>query len=406
MSNKQLRSIKDLGNLDGKKVLVRSDFNVPLDGTKITDDGRIKASLPTIKTLLDANAQVIICAHLGRPKGTPEEKYSLKPVAKRLSELSGVDVVIAEDTVGDSANEAVKNMKNGDIVLLENLRFNPGETSKDEAERGEFAKQLAGLADVYISDGFGVVHRKQASVYDVAKLLPSAAGLLVEKEIVELSKVTDNPEHPYIVVLGGAKVSDKLNVIENLLPKADTILIGGGMSYTFLKSQGYDIGTSLLEEDMIDTAKRIVEESKEGGAKVVLPVDVVMAEEFDADAGAETADVDALEKTEYGAKATGMDVGERTSELFAKEIAKAKTIFWNGPLGVFEFKKFANGTTALAEAIKDSDAFSVIGGGDSASAVRNLGFADSDFGHISTGGGASLELLEGKELPGIAVLQD
>ncbi|MFT4147439.1 MAG: phosphoglycerate kinase [Micrococcaceae bacterium] len=406
MAEKKLRSIDDLGDLSSKKVLLRSDFNVPLDGTTITDDGRIRASLPTIQKLLDENAQVIICAHLGRPEGKPDAQYSLAPVAQRLEELLGKKVTFAHDTVGTSAQTAIKKMQDGDIVLLENLRFNPGEASKDDAEREAFAQQLAELADDYVSDGFGVVHRKQASVYEIAKLLPSAAGLLVQKEIEELRRCTDNPQQPYVVVLGGSKVSDKLKVIENLLPKADALLIGGGMSFTFLKAQGHQVGKSLIEDDMVDTAQKFLEESKQGGAKIVLPVDIVMASEFNKDADYAVADVDSLEDTKLGPDAMGLDNGPKTGKKFATEIAKAKTIFWNGPMGVFEFPNFANGTKDVAEAIKDSNAFSVIGGGDSASAVRNLGFKDSDFGHISTGGGASLELLEGKELPGIEVLEN
>ena len=396
-----MKTIESLGDLKGKRVLVRSDFNVPLDADKnITDDGRIQAALPTLKTLLGAGAKVIIVAHLGRPKGKVNPDFSLAPVAKRLAEVTGVHVTLAEDTVGPSARAAVADLKDGEIVLLENVRFNAAETSKDDAERAAFAKELAALGDVFVSDGFGVVHRKQASVYDVAKLLPAAAGLLVRKEIESLGRAVNNPERPYTVVLGGSKVSDKLGVIANLLGKADRLLIGGGMAYTFMVAQGHGVGTSLLEKDQVDTVKGYLATAKERGVELLLPVDTVVAPEFKADAPATVVPSDAIPADQMG-----LDIGPRTRELFAQAIASSKTVVWNGPMGVFEFPAFAAGTKAVAEAISASDAFSVIGGGDSAAAVRTLGFDVSTFSHISTGGGASLELLEGKTLPGIAVLE-
>ena len=396
-----MKTIESLGDLKGKRVLVRSDFNVPLDADKnITDDGRIQAALPTLKTLLGAGAKVIIVAHLGRPKGKVNPDFSLAPVAKRLAEVTGAHVTLAEDTVGPSAKAAVAELKDGEIVLLENVRFNAAETSKDDAERAAFAAELAALADVFVSDGFGVVHRKQASVYDVAKLLPAAAGLLVRKEIESLGRAVNNPERPYTVVLGGSKVSDKLGVIANLLGKADRLLIGGGMAYTFMVAQGHGVGTSLLEKDQVDTVKGYLATAKERGVELLLPVDTVVAPEFKADAPATIVPSDAIPDDQMG-----LDIGPKTRELFAQAIASSKTVVWNGPMGVFEFPAFAAGTKAVAEAISASDAFSVIGGGDSAAAVRTLGFDVSTFSHISTGGGASLELLEGKTLPGIAVLE-
>ena len=396
-----MKTIESLGDLSGKSVLVRSDFNVPLDADKnITDDGRIRAALPTLKLLLDAGAKVVVVAHLGRPKGKVNPDYSLAPVAKRLEELAGVKVTLASDTVGEGAKAAVAEAKPGEIVLLENVRFNAAETSKDDAEREAFAKELASLADVFVSDGFGVVHRKQASVYDVAKLLPAATGLLVAKEIESLGKAVNNPERPYVVVLGGSKVSDKLGVIANLLSKADKLIVGGGMAYTFLAAKGYEVGTSLLEKDQIDTVKGYIETAEKNGVELLLPVDTVVAPYFGADAPATV-----VPSTEIPADQMGLDIGPKTRELFADAIKSAKTVVWNGPMGVFEFPAFAEGTKAVAKAMSESDAFSVIGGGDSASAVRNLGFDESTFSHISTGGGASLELLEGKVLPGIAVLE-
>ncbi len=396
-----LRTIDSLGDLDGKTVLVRSDFNVPLKDGVITDDGRIRAALPTIKRLLDSGAKVVVAAHLGRPGGKVNPDFSLAPVAARLSELLGTDVVLADDVTGDSAKAAVAAAAPGDVVLLENVRFDPRETSKVDAEREELAAEYAALADAFVSDGFGVVHRKQASVYDVAELLPSAAGELVFKEIDSLSKATDNPERPYVVILGGSKVSDKLGVIANLLTKADALLIGGGMAYTFLKAQGNEVGKSLLEEDQIDTVKGYLETAKKNGVEIVLPVDTVVAPEFAPDAPATVVPV-----TEIPADQMGLDIGPATSELFAEYILKAKTIAWNGPMGVFEFEAFADGTKAVAGALEKTEGFTVVGGGDSAAAVRLLGFDENKFSHISTGGGASLELLEGKTLPGIAILED
>lgn len=396
-----MRTIESLGDLKGKRVLVRSDFNVPLDGETITDDGRIRAALPTLTKLVEAGAKVIVMAHLGRPKGQVKPEFSLAPVAKRLGELVDVPVKLAKDITGESAKEEVANLAEGEILLLENVRFDPRETSKVDAEREEFANELAELGDAFVSDGFGVVHRKQTSVYDIAKKLPSAAGLLVFKEIDSLSKATDNPARPYAVVLGGSKVSDKLGVIANLLKKADILLIGGGMAFTFLKAKGYEVGKSLLEEDQLETVKSYMDEAKERGVDLVLPVDVVVAPEFDKDATPTVVDADAIPADQMG-----LDIGPKSQKLYAKKIATAKTVAWNGPMGVFEFPAFAEGTKAVARALSEGDAFSVVGGGDSAAAVRRLDLDESTFSHISTGGGASLELLEGKTLPGIAVLED
>jgi phosphoglycerate kinase len=395
-----MKTIEDLGDLRGKRVLVRSDFNVPLDGTTITDDGRIRAALPTLQRLLDAGARVVVTAHLGRPKGEPDAKYSLAPVAARLGELLGQDVTLAQDVVGESAQATVAGLQDGQIALLENIRFDARETSKDDAVRGELADELAQLADAFVSDGFGVVHRKQASVYDVALRLPHAAGNLVLAEVEALRKAVEDPERPYVVVLGGSKVSDKLGVIANLLTKADKLLIGGGMMFTFLKAQGHEVGASLLEEDQVETVKGYLAQAQESGVEIVLPVDVVAADGFAADAPHETVDADKIP-----AGKMGLDIGPRSGELFREAILGAKTIAWNGPMGVFEFDAFAAGTKAVAQALVDTDGFSIVGGGDSAAAVRRLGFDEAGFGHISTGGGASLELLEGKTLPGIAVLE-
>ena len=396
-----MRTIDTLGDLRGKRVLVRSDFNVPLKDGAITDDGRIRAALPTLKTLADAGAKVVVLAHLGRPKGKVDPAFSLAPVAARLAELSGLKVTLASDTVGDSARQTVASLGEGEVALLENVRFDARETSKVDAEREELAREYAKLGDAFVSDGFGVVHRKQASVYDIAKLVPSAAGLLVLKEIESLSKVTEDPERPYGVVLGGSKVSDKLGVIANLLKKADMLFIGGGMAFTFLAAQGHSVGKSLLEEDQIETVKGYIAEAAERGVDLVLPIDVVVAPEFAADAPATVVKVDAIPDDQMG-----LDIGPESAKLFADKLAGAKTVAWNGPMGVFEFDSFAGGTRAVAEALSTGTMFSVIGGGDSAAAVRLLGFDESTFSHISTGGGASLELLEGKVLPGIAVLED
>lgn len=396
-----MRTIESLGDLKGKRVLVRSDFNVPLDGQTITDDGRIRAALPTLNKLVESGAKVIVMAHLGRPKGEFKPEFSLAPVAKRLGELVPGNVFLAKDITGPSAKQEVAKLNDGDILLLENVRFDPRETSKVDAEREEFASELAELADAFVSDGFGVVHRKQASVYDIAKKLPSAAGLLVLKEIQSLSKATDNPERPYAVVLGGSKVSDKLGVIANLLKKADMLLIGGGMAFTFLKAKGYEVGKSLLEEEQLATVKGYIDEAQERGVDLVLPIDIVVAPEFSKDATPTVVDADAIPADQMG-----LDIGPKSQELYASKIASAKTVAWNGPMGVFEFENFAGGTKAVARALSEGDCFSVVGGGDSAAAVRLLGFDESTFSHISTGGGASLELLEGKTLPGIAVLED
>lgn len=399
-----LRTLSSLGSLAGKRVLVRCDLNVPLKDGVITDDGRIRASLPTLNALLDQGARVVVMSHLGRPDGSPEAKYSLEPAAIRLGELLGKSVAFATDTVGDSAKATVSALADGQIAVLENLRFNPGETSKDEAERGAFAAQLAELGDVLVSDGFGVVHRKQASVYDLAKLVPSAAGLLIETELDVLDRLTENPERPYTVVLGGSKVSDKLGVISHLLPRVDTILVGGGMVFTFLAAQGYKVGASLLEVDQLDTVRGYIADAQARGVKIILPTDIVMASKFGADAEHVVAPADALEDTSFGATGMGLDIGPETGKAFAEQIKASKTVFWNGPAGVFEIPAFAEGTRAIAQALTEVDGLSVVGGGDSAAAVRILGFADDQFGHISTGGGASLEFLEGKRLPGLEVL--
>ncbi|BDZ61147.1 phosphoglycerate kinase [Demequina sediminis] len=396
-----MKTIDSLGDLAGKKVLVRSDLNVPLDGTTITDDGRVRASVPTIQKLLDAGAAVIVTAHLGRPKGEPEAKYSLAPAAARLSELLERPVTLAEDLVGESAKAVVAALEPGQVAMLENVRFDARETSKVDEDREALAAELAAFADAFVSDGFGVVHRKQASVYDIAKVLPAAAGTLVEKEVVSLSKAVTDPARPYAVVLGGSKVSDKLGVIANLLTKADRLLIGGGMVFTFLAAKGYGVGKSLLEEDQIETVKGYLATAEENGVEIVLPTDIVAATAFAADADAVVVAADAIP-----ADRLGLDIGPDSAALFASKLSDAKTIVWNGPMGVFEFEAFANGTKAVAQAMIDSDGFSVVGGGDSAAAVRLLGFDEAGFGHISTGGGASLELLEGKVLPGLAVLED
>ncbi|WP_449408483.1 phosphoglycerate kinase [Microbacterium maritypicum] len=399
-----LRTLDSLGSLEGKRVIVRCDLNVPLRDGIITDDGRVRASLPTLNALINAGARVVVCSHLGRPDGAPDPQYSLAPVAQRLSELLGKPVAFARDTVGESAHEAVDSLEDGGVVVIENLRFNPGETSKDDAERGAFAAQLAELGDVLVSDGFGVVHRKQASVYDLAELVPSAAGLLIAAELDVLDRLTDNPERPYAVVLGGSKVSDKLGVISHLLPRVDRILVGGGMLFTFLKAQGHPVASSLLEEDQLDTVRGYIAEAQERGVELVLPTDVVVASSFSADAEHEVAAADAIEETAFGASGIGLDIGPATAARFAEVIRGSKTVFWNGPMGVFEFSAFASGTKTVAQALTEVDGLSVVGGGDSAAAVRQLGFADDRFGHISTGGGASLEFLEGKKLPGLEVL--
>jgi phosphoglycerate kinase len=398
-----MKTLDDLGDVRGKRVLVRSDLNVPLDGTTITDDGRVRASVPTIQALRDRGARVVVCAHLGRPKGSPEARYSLAPVAARLSELLDAPVSFATDTVGDDANNVVDGLEDGDVALLENLRFNPGETSKDDAERGRFADDLASLADLYVDDAFGAVHRKHASVYDVPQRLPHAAGGLVLDEVDVLHRLTTDPDRPYAVVLGGAKVSDKLAVVDNLLGMADRLLIGGGMAYTFLKAQGHEVGTSLLEEDQVDAVRGYLDRARDEGVEIVLPVDVVAATEFSADAGTEVVSVEEIPPDRMG-----LDIGPDSARLFTERLADCRTVFWNGPMGVFEMAPFAAGTAAVAEALTAITArggLTVVGGGDSAAAVRQLGFAEDGFSHISTGGGASLEYLEGRELPGLTALE-
>jgi phosphoglycerate kinase len=399
-----VKSVKDLGELSGTRVLIRCDFNVPLDGETITDDGRIRAALPTLTFLKDAGAKVVIMAHLGRPKGQVNPKYSLAPAATRLSELIGADVKLAGDVVGESAAATVAALADGEIAMLENVRYEPAEESKVDAEREELAAKYAALGDVFVSDGFGVVHRKQASVYDVAKLLPNAAGFLVAKEVEVLKKLTERPASPYVVVLGGAKVADKLAVIDNLLKVADTLIIGGGMAYTFLKAKGLEIGTSLLDGEKIDTCAGYLERAAATGKQILLPVDTRVVAELDVP-GRHASEVTVVDSDQIPADQQGADIGPKTEALFAGAIAGAATIFWNGPMGVAEIPSLASGTEAVAKALAAAPGFSVVGGGDSAAAVRNLGFADEAFGHISTGGGASLEYLEGKVLPGLAVLE-
>jgi phosphoglycerate kinase len=399
-----IRTLESLGDLGGKRVIVRCDLNVPLKDGQITDDGRIRASLPTLNKLIEAGARVVIVSHLGRPDGAPDPRYSLEPVAVRLAELLGRPVAFASDTVGESATSVVDGLGDGEVALLENLRFNPDETSKDADERAAFAAKLAGFADAFVSDGFGVVHRKQASVFELADALPSAAGLLIEQELGVLERLTVTPERPYTVVLGGSKVSDKLSVIDALLPKVDTLLIGGGMLFTFLVAQGHKVASSLLEADQVEVVKEYLSRAKELGVTIILPTDIVVASAFSADAEHEVAPADAIELTPIGASGLGLDIGPASAEAFAAAIAESKTVFWNGPMGVFELAPFAAGTRAVAAALSSFDGFGVVGGGDSAAAVRALGFNDDQFGHISTGGGASLEFLEGKRLPGLEVL--
>ena len=392
-----------LDGIRGRRVLVRSDLNVPLDGDRITDDGRIRASVPTIRELAEAGARVVVAAHLGRPKGEPDAAYSLEPVARRLGQLLDAGVAFATDTVGDSAHAVVGGLGEGQVAMLENVRFHPGETSKDDTERGEFADRLAALADGFVSDGFGVVHRKQASVYDVALRLPSAMGRLVATEIAVLRRLTEDPERPYVVVLGGSKVSDKLGVIDNLLGKADRLLVGGGMVFTFLAAQGHEVGRSLLEEDQVDACRDHLRRAEESGVELVLPSDVVVDTEFPADAHRPQPRTVAV--GDMPADGIGLDIGPDSAAAFAESVRGARTVFWNGPMGVFETPAFAEGTRAVAQALTEVDGLTVVGGGDSAAAVRTLGFDEAGFGHISTGGGASLEFLEGKELPGLTVLE-
>jgi phosphoglycerate kinase len=399
-----LRTLGSLGDLSGKTVVVRCDLNVPLKNGQITDDGRIRASLGTLNALSAAGAKLVVISHLGRPEGTPEAKYSLAPVAHRLAELLGKPVEFATDTVGDAAAKAVSELIDGGIVLLENLRFNADETSTSAHDRESFAKKLAAFGDAFVSDGFGVVHRKQASVYELAEALPSAAGLLIQEELEVLEQLTVSPAKPYTVVLGGSKVSDKLDVIGALLPRVDRLLIGGGMLFTFLVAQGHTVGSSLLEIDQVETVKGYLTRAAQLGVEIVLPTDVVVAEKFGGDAKHVVASAESIEDTEFGAAGLGLDIGPDTAKNFASIIETSRTVFWNGPMGVFELPPFAAGTYAVAEALTKVDGLAVVGGGDSAAAVRELGFADNQFGHISTGGGASLEFLEGKKLPGLEVL--
>jgi phosphoglycerate kinase len=398
MADSAAPSLQEI-DVKGKRVFLRCDLNVPLKDGKITDDGRIRASLPTINILLNGGASLVVAAHLGRPKGEVKSDLSLAPVAKRLAELLGVEVIFASSMIGAEVSDLARDLKTGQILLLENIRFSAAETSKDDTERLEFAKQLASLADVYVGDGFGAVHRKHASVFDLPKLLPHAAGTLISAEVEVLKKLTQNPERPYGVVLGGAKVSDKIGVISNLLNKVDVMAIGGGMVFTFLAAQGKEIGTSLVEIDLIDKVKELIIEAAELGVKLVLPTDILVAEKFASDSPASEVGVD-----EIPANQMGLDIGPKSALAFSEAIKSCKTLFWNGPMGVFEFPAFANGTKSVAQALTEVSGISVVGGGDSAAAVRILGFADSDFGYISTGGGASLEYLEGKELPGLTAL--
>jgi len=392
----------DISTIDvaGKRVFLRCDLNVPLKEGVIKDDGRIRASLPTIQLLLDKGASLVIAAHLGRPKGEAKPELSLAPVAQRLSELLGREIKFTGEVTGAAVTAAAESLKAGEILLLENIRFSAAETSKEESERAAFAAELAQLADFYVGDGFGAVHRKHASVFDLPQLLPHTAGTLVAAEVQVLKKLTQNPERPYGVVLGGAKVSDKLGVIENLLGKVDVLAIGGGMVFTFLKAQGKEIGTSLVEAEMLDVVKGLIATAEKNGVKLVLPTDIVVAPAFAADATPTVVAADAIPADQMG-----LDIGPASAAVFAAEIVKCKTVFWNGPMGVFEFPNFAAGTKVVAQALTEVSGISVVGGGDSAAAVRALGFADSQFGYISTGGGASLEYLEGKELPGLKALE-
>ena len=399
-----LRTIKSLGSLQGKRVIVRFDLNVPLKDGQITDDGRVRASLPTLSVLVGQGARVMIISHLGRPEGAVDPRYSLAPVAARLGELLKRPIAFATDTVGESATDTVERLTDGDVVVLENLRFNPGETSKVDSERHAFAQKLAAFGDVLVSDGFGVVHREHASVYDLATLLPSAAGLLIAAEIDVLDRLTEKPAEPYTVVLGGSKVSDKLGVIGHLLPQVNSLLIGGGMLFTFLAAQGHKVGASLLESEQIETVRGYLDDAELRGVKIVLPTDIVVASKFGADAEHVVTAADAIEETPFGASGLGLDIGPDTAAAFAEIIRASKTVFWNGPMGVFEVAPFAEGTRTIAAALTEVEGLSVVGGGDSAAAVRILGFNDDQFGHISTGGGASLEFLEGKRLPGLEVL--
>ena len=404
------RTLDDLlaDGVRGRRVLVRSDLNVPLDGSTVTDDGRVRASLPVLSKLVDAGARVIVMAHLGRPKGSPDPKYSIAPAGERLRELADFPVAIAGDVVGDSARAGAASLADGEVLLLENIRFDARETSKDDAERAALAgelKALTGGNGAYVDDAFGAVHRKHASVFDIAAVLPSYQGELVRTEVEVLKTLTESPKRPFVVVLGGSKVSDKLAVIDKLLGRADQLLIGGGMAFTFLRAQGHGVGASLLESDQLDTVRGYLARAKEIGCDIILPTDIVVASKFGADAEHEVLAADDIEGGSFGATGLGLDIGPASGGAFASYIRSANTVFWNGPMGVFEIDAFSGGTRAVAQALADSEAFSVVGGGDSAAAVRTLGFRDDDFSHISTGGGASLEYLEGKELPGLTALE-
>ena len=401
-----IRTLADAGDLRSKRVLLRCDLNVPLNDGVIGDDGRIRASLQTIQYLVEAGARVLIASHLGRPQGAPDSKYSLEPIARRLEELLGQPVLFCSDTVGPVAKAASKLLEDGGVALLENLRFHPEETSEDPAERQELATEIASFVDLTVCDGFGVVHREQASVFELAKTVPSYAGFLIQAELEVLQKLTSNPVKPYTVVLGGSKVSDKLAVIGNLLPVVNSLVIGGGMVFTVLAAQGYAVGKSLLETDQIETVKGFLKQAVELGVDIHLPVDIEIAESFKPDAAHRTVSVADMEASELGSDVMGLDIGPETALQFAEVIRNSKTVFWNGPMGVFEFEAFSNGTRVVAAALAEVDGLSVVGGGDSAAAVRALGFPESSFGHISTGGGASLEYLEGKRLPGLEVLND
>ena len=400
-----MKTIDDI-DVNNQRVLLRADLNAPMkqdaNGVmQITDDGRLKASVATINDLRKKNAKIVILAHLGRPKGERKPELSLKPIAKRLGELVGTSITFIDDLNGVDTLTIVNALKPGEIAMVENIRYEKDETSKDATERQKLAKVLASLGDVFVIDGFGVVHREQASVTDIARLLPKAAGRLVQAEQKAFDKVLNNPVRPYVVVLGGSKVSDKLGVINNLISKVDKLLIGGGMAFTFLKAQGFEVGDSLLEVDRIDEVKQLIKTAQEKNVEIVLPIDVVISKELDGSAPVSVVDAHQIP---VGQK--GLDIGPKTSELFAKKIADAKTVVWNGPMGVFEVNAFASGTKTVAQALANSDAYSVVGGGDSAAAIRLLGLDESKFDHISTGGGASLELLEGKVLPGLAVLEE
>ena len=400
-----MRTLSDLGDLAGKRVLLRCDFNVPMENGTVSDDGRIRAAIPTIQRLLELGASVLICSHLGRPEGQVNQEFTLAPVAARLGELLGQEVIFASDTIGVQAKEVANALSLGRVAVLENLRFAEAETSKDAETRMAFAKELAAFADKFVSDGFGVVHRKHSSVYELATLLPSAAGLLIEAEVEVLQQLTRSDQKPYTVVLGGSKVSDKLAVIGSLLPKINNLIVGGGMLFTFLAAKGYEVASSLLESDQIPTVKQYIQQAEELSVRIILPTDIRMASSFSPDAQVEIAQIDALNRTSFGETGIGLDIGPDSEKVFSEVIKESRVCFWNGPMGVFEMEAFASGTRAIAKALSQVEGLNVVGGGDSASAVRVLGFAESDFSHISTGGGASLEYLEGKSLPGLEVLK-